>query len=374
MKNNKFLIFLLIFSILLSSFALPVYATELEEGEDAADASGDTAEDLPEVDEPAPEEKFSLDAGAALLIELNSDTIVYELNADEQIYPASLTKIMTCLVALDLCEDLSESVTVTQSALDGLDPDGVTVSLVPGEILSMEELLYCMMVPSANDACTVIAEHLCGSVDAFVDKMNEKAVELGCTSTHFVNPDGLHEDEHYTTVNDLYIITKAALKNELFCELTSTTVHTVPATNLSDSRTVHTTNYLLSADINPDYYYEKARGVKTGYTSRAGRCLISTVQEGDYYYPSIVTGCDTKINDDGSVVYESFVQTKKLLEYGLNNFSFVTALSKLLPVAQVPVTKAAVSSVVIAPLDDIVALLPTEYMEEKITSNYELSG
>ena len=352
-------------------------ASDSDSGSDSDSQDETDSQDTDDSEDAAQEEEsgpFSIDAGAALLIELNSDTVVYELNADKKIYPASLTKVMTCLVALELCSDLSEEVTVTESALADLDPDGVTVSLVPGEVLPMEELLYCMMLPSANDACTVVAEHLCGSIDAFVEKMNEKAAELGCTGTHFANPDGLHDDDHYTTARDLSIITRAALDNEKFRELCSTAIHEVPATNLSEQRTIYTTNYFMSTAITPDYYYEKATGVKTGYTSKAGRCLISTVKQGDFYYLSVVTGCKTINNDDGSVVYDNFVQTKKLLEYGLENFSFVTVLSKLAPVASIPVTDAAVDSVVIAPAEDLEALLPADYDETKLSTEYTLTN
>ena len=130
----------------------------------------------------------------------------------------------------------------------------------------------------------------------------------------------------------------------------------------------------MSTAINPDYYYEKAKGVKTGYTSKAGRCLISTVKQGDVYYLSIVTGCKTIVNDDGSVVYDSFVQTKKLLEYGLTSFSFATVISQLVPVAQVKVKNANVDSVVVAPAQDVTALLPADYDESQLQLSYALTG
>ena len=388
MKKTRFLSWLLVLSMFFTLAATSVYATETSAPEDAvSDSAGaedssadpddaDSDEADPEDAEPTAEEsgEFSVNAGAAMLIELNSDTIVYALNPDQKVYPASLTKIMTVMLALELCPDLSTQVTVTETALEGLDPDGVTASLVPGEVIPMEELLYCMMLPSANDACNVVAEYLCGDIDTFVAKMNEKAAQLGCTGTHFANPDGLHDDNHYTTVRDLSLITRAALENEMFCTMMSTSVHTVPATNMTGERVIHTTNYLMSTAINPDYYYEKASGVKTGYTSKAGRCLISTAKQGDFYYLSIVTGCQTIQTESGAVVYDSFVQTKKLLEHGLNDFRFATVISQLVPVAQVPVTEAAVSSVVVAPASDVTALLPADYDESKLTTTYTLDS
>ena len=365
MVKTRILSLFLALSLLFSALALPCAAVN-DPGNDPAAAQTDSsqdeaaAEEEPPADEETPADPengdstpadasdpvFSVDAAAAMLVEMNSGTIVYEKNADDKVYPASLTKIMTCMLALELCKDLAEEVTVTETALAGLDPDGSTASLQVGEVLTMEDLLYCIMLPSANDACCVVAEHLGGTIDAFVEKMNEKAQALGCTGTHFANPDGLHDDDLYE----------------------------VPATNLSDKRIVHTTNYLMSTAINPDYYYEKAKGVKTGYTSKAGRCLISTVKQGDVYYLSIVTGCKTIVNDDGSVVYDSFVQTKKLLEYGLTSFSFATVISQLVPVAQVKVKNANVDSVVVAPAQDVTALLPADYDESQLQLSYALTG
>ena len=382
MKKNRLIALLLLLSILFSLVILPVHATdataeETEQSETVTEESAEDAEEATE-DSTAPEEpaedEFSVDAGAAMLIELNSDTIVYALNPDIKIYPASLTKIMTVMLALELCQDVTEEVTVTQTALEGLDPDGVSAALEPGEVIPLEELLYCMMLPSANDACNVVAEHLCGSVDGFVERMNQKAAELGCTGTHFANPDGLHDENHYTTARDLSIITRAAMQNELFCTMMSTSVHTVPATNMSSERVIYTTNYLMSTAINPDYYYEKAEGVKTGYTSKAGRCLISTAKQGDFHYLSIVTGCATIHTEDGPIIYDSFVQTKKLLEHGLNNFRFTTVISQLVPIAQVPVTEASVDSVVIAPSTDVTALLPADCDESKLETVYSLNS
>lgn len=393
MTKTRILSLFLALSLLFSALALPCAAvndtgsdsgaaqTDSSQGETAAEGAAPADEETPadpangdstpaDTSDPA----FSVDATAAMLVEMNSGTVVYEKNADDKVYPASLTKIMTCMLALELCKDLAEEVTVTESALAGLDPDGSTASLQVGEVLTMEDLLYCIMLPSANDACCVVAEHLGGTIDAFVEKMNEKAQALGCTGTHFANPDGLHDDDHYTTARDLRLITEAALQNETFRTIVSTAVYEVPATNLSDKRIVHTTNYLMSTAINPDYYYEKAKGVKTGYTSKAGRCLISTVKQGDVYYLSIVTGCKTIVNDDGSVVYDSFVQTKKLLEYGLTSFSFATVISQLVPVAQVKVKNANVDSVVVAPAQDVTALLPADYDESQLQLSYALTG
>ena len=154
-----------------------------------------------------------IQAKAALLADVNTDAVAYAKNIHEKNYPASLTKIMTCLLALEN-GNLSDVVTVSASALDDLDADSSVAGLQVGEQMTLENLLYCMMVVSGNDACNVIAEHIAGSVADFVRMMNQRAYELGCLNTHFSNPHGLLDESHYTTARDLAIITEAALKSE----------------------------------------------------------------------------------------------------------------------------------------------------------------
>ena len=310
---------------------------------------------------------------AAILVELNSDSTVYEYNADARVYPASLTKIMTCMLALEH-GNLSDEVTVDGSLIEDLDEDASAIGLVGGETMTLEEMLYAVMVPSANDASIVVAAHIAGSVEKFVEMMNQKAQELGCTGTHFTNPDGLHDDELYTTARDLSIITKEALKSGTFRTICSTAVHELPETNFSPARMVYTTNYFLSTIITPRYYWEKVSGVKTGFTTPAGRCLVSLVEEGGYSYLAVVMGCETPYDEDGSPVYGSFTESRKLLEYGLNNFTFAAVLSHLSPIAQVPVTSGAVSSAVVAPVEDVNALLPKNYDASRIRIQCELNN
>ena len=205
---------------------------------DAQTASDNSAEDAAAEADSVPEdqllssrEQFSVAAKAALLIDLNTNRVVYEQDADERVYPASLTKIMTCLIALEN-GNLSDVVTVSESALADLDEDSSVAGLVVGEQMTLENLLYCMMVVSGNDACNVIAEHVAGSVTDFVRMMNQRAYELGCTNTHFNNPHGLHDESHYTTARDLAIITQAALKSENFRQIVDTYEYKLPDDNM----------------------------------------------------------------------------------------------------------------------------------------------
>ena len=219
MKKTNISALLLAALLLIQLLCAPVSAVTAEPAADAqADAqtaSDNSAEDAAAEADSVPadqllssREQFSVAAKAALLIDLNTNRVVYEQDADERVYPASLTKIMTCLIALEN-GNLSDVVTVSESALADLDEDSSVAGLVVGEQMTLENLLYCMMVVSGNDACNVIAEHVAGSVTDFVRMMNQRAYELGCTNTHFNNPHGLHDESHYTTARDLAIITRS---------------------------------------------------------------------------------------------------------------------------------------------------------------------
>lgn len=382
MKKQRLFSLLLTLVLLMELFTLPAWAQEVEADEVSDEVSGEVSDevsdeisedttDVDEATEPEAAQPLELACKAAMLVELNSDTIVYEMNADERVYPASLTKIMTCLVALER-GNLTDEVEVDGALFEGMDADASIVGLIDGEKLSLEELLYCLMVPSANDASLVVGAHIAGSVEAFVELMNQKAQELGCTGTHFVNPDGLHDEEHYTTARDMMTITKAALQSETFRTLCGTASHEVPATNASSSRMIYTTNYFMSSIITGKYYWEKVSGVKTGFTTPAGRCLVTLVEEGDFSYLSVVLGCESPYDENGEPVYGHFTESRKLLEYGLENFTFVNVLSHLNPIAQVPVTSGSVNSVVIAPAEDVSALLPAQYDTAKLDISYAL--
>ena len=190
-----------------------------------------------------------IQAKAALLVDQKTGAVVYAKNEHQELYPASLTKIMTALLVLEAVDrgtlKLDQPITATASAMTTLAADGSTAGIQVGEVLTVEQLLYCMLVVSANEACTILAEQVSGSVGAFVDAMNAKAEELGCEHTHFMNPHGLHDDQHYTSAWDLYLITRAAMEYPEFMTVCDTTSTTIPATNLSPERILYNTNYLI---------------------------------------------------------------------------------------------------------------------------------
>ena len=320
------------------------------------------------------EQPYEADCKSALLIEMGTNTILYSQEPDARRYPASLTKIMTCLVALEKCEErgksLDDLVTVSASAFDGLDEGGSSAGIQPGDQLSIRDLLYCMMLESANESCNIIAEALAGDVATFVGWMNDRAKELGCTQTHYANAHGLHASNHYTSARDLALIVEAALKNEEFNDIIGRASYTISSENYSGKRDLVTTNYLLMEYS--DYYYSLARGVKTGYTSAAGRCLITTASDSNLRLLAIILGAeDNEFAEDG-LRYRSFVEAKNLLKYGFANFDYAQVVSKLVMTAQVVVDGGDANYVVIYPSEDISCLLPEEYDKEKITTSWAL--
>lgn len=372
MKKTRILSLALLLALLLNCFSL----TALAEPDDTSSTVSEPTESAspavtgvtppPELLDYAVDDTYYVRAKASALIDLDAGALLYGGNIDAQIYPASLTKIMTCMIALER-GNLDDILTVSESSQQDLVVGGSTANLKVGEQISLRELLYCVMVSSANEACNVVAEYISGSISGFVALMNEYAAALGMTSTHYANTHGLHSDEHYTTVRDLSTLVRWAWQHELFREFSTVTKHVVPATNLSEERELHTTNYLTSGLVVGKYYYEKAAGIKTGFTSKAGGCLISTAQDGDKHLLSIVVGCDTIENDDGTTTDERFTETKKLLEYGLNHFSLVQVLSDTTMAGMPEVLYAeGRGSVVVRAKDNISVLLPDGFDVSKI--------
>ena len=241
---------------------------------------------------------FDTSCAAIELVNLDTGTVVYQKNADERREPASLTKIMTYVVVSDQVKDLQgTNVTVSKDVVNRLLGTGSSMSNIrTGDVLTVYQLLNCMMVPSGNDAALVLADYAGGgSVDKFVELMNEKAKALGCTGTHFANPHGLHNDEHYTTASDLVKITRYALSLPYFMQVCSQTRYTYKPVGGPDAGkqmpTLSTTNLLIDKNARGgEYYYQYAKGVKTGHTDEAGYCLVSTASADGYSYLCVALG------------------------------------------------------------------------------------
>ncbi len=265
----------------------------------------------------------NISAEAALLADLGRDTVVFEKNADARMYPASLTKIMTAVVVMDECSDPA-SVSI-EAAFEALDPlygtDSSIFGLEIGEVMTAYDLLALMMIQSANDAANVLAYHFGGNdLEAFIEKMNQKAADLGLTNTHYVNAHGLHDSDHYTTARDLYTLTKYALEKSMFRDIVTSLYYETPETNVHWEQVVETTVYLQDPD-EVDYYYEYAKGVKTGYTDPAGRCLVSTAEKDGTTYLCVLLKCPVE-DAEGFYVREEFGVSKGLYEWAFNTLEF----------------------------------------------------
>ena len=257
---------------------------------------------------------INIESPVALLMDSSTGKILYEKNINDKMYPASLTKVMTAIIVLENC-NLSDTATVSQNAVNSISYGYVTANLKVGEELTIEQLLYLLMVGSCNDAAIVLAEHVSGSVDNFSVLMNEKAKSLGCTSTNFVNPNGMHDENHYSTAYDLSLISKYAMDNETFRTIVSTTYYKLPITNKynKEDRFFTTTNELLAGD----YRYKYATGIKTGFTTPAKNCLTASALKNNLELITVVLGSD-KTSDGLS---QRYLDTTSLFEYGFNTYS-----------------------------------------------------
>lgn len=293
---------------------------------------------------------------AYMLINLDdaSFPVVAQKNQDERMYPASLTKIATAMVVLNNVSDLSASATVSQTAYDSLLGTGAQVAqLKVGETLTIEQLLYLTLVHSACDATEVLAEYVGGSREGFVKMMNDYAMSLGCTGTNFVNPDGLHDDNHYTTAADLSKIALDAIKNEMFMKISTTVQYKYNGTNF-----YHTNLMLRSGYVS--YYYKYAQGIKTGSTDKAGYCVITKASKDGYNYLAIVLGAPViDYNKDGYVEKCSFIDAATLFKWAFNSLKYSTLVEKDEILDEVPVKSGKdADSVQLVAATDITTIVP----------------
>lgn len=307
---KKFLLCIILFSLLTTFFVTSSFATD--------------------------DEEFSIDSPAGILMDLSTGKVLYEKNMNEKKYPASLTKVLTAIVVLENCQ-LDELATVSYNAVMSLSSGYVTANLQMGEELTVEQLLYVLMVGSSNDAAIVLAEHISGSQEEFANLMNKKAEEIGCLNSHFVNPNGVHNKDHYSTAYDLALIAKYAMQNEEFRKLVSTTSYKLPATAKyeREDRLFTTTNSLLIVNNNgraDNYYYKYATGIKTGFTTPAGNCLIASSNKDGFELLTVVLGSGQ--NSEG--LSQRYLDTISMFNHGYANY-FMREVAKQGSVVQTTV-------------------------------------
>ncbi len=334
----RLLIFILLFQFLLFCFSFFVnknvsFASSIAIANTNADTKTNTnAEDTNHINNSINStdnvKDLSIYSPNCILMEASSGRILYAKDAQEVVFPASTTKIMTAILALENCE-LTDIATVSHNAIFSVPASYSHASLKEGEELTIEQLLNVLLIPSANDAANVLAEHISGSVDDFAVLMNEKAKEIGCLNTHFVNPNGVHNDEHTTTAYDLALMGRYAMQNSTFRSIIKKTRYSLPATNKYNKtdRIFNTTNDLLrenNSTAKHNYYYEYATGIKTGYTTDAGSCIVASAKKDNMEVIAVVLGGGT--TKDG--LSERNLDCITLFDYAFENYSMQTVQEK----------------------------------------------
>ena len=312
------------------------------------------------------DDEFSVDAKAALIVEKNTGKIIYEKNSETQNYPASVTKILTAILTIENCK-LDDTATVSQSAISQIPSGYVVAPLFIGEQMKIKDLLYALMLKSANDAAYVLAEHVGGSVEGFSEMMNKKAKEIGCKNTHFVNPNGIHNDDHYTTAHDMYLISNYAMKNDIFAKIVSTYQYKLPATNKypNNDRIMENTNDF----INPKsgYYNKIVKGIKTGTTLQAGNCLITDSSENGLDFITVVLGAKTSNS--------KFSETRKMIKYAYNNYTLTDLHKKGDVIKNIDVENATeeTKNLNLIISDDVTVMNNVKIKKDEIKPNIELN-
>lgn len=352
MKQLKSLI---IFIVILVIFFLPInvaFATNI-----------DTSDYNPD--------KIKTNSPSVILTDANTGKILYSKNAFEKRFPASTTKLMTAILTLENCK-LSDVATVSHNAIFSIPIGYSHASLKEGEKLTIEQLLNVLLIPSANDAAVVLAEHIAGSVENFSEMMNNKAKELGCVNTHFVNPNGIHDENHYSCAYDLAIIGRYAMKFEDIMRIAKVNQYTLPKTNKYDKtdRIFNSTNGLINK--NSEYYNKYATGLKTGYTDKSGYCIVTTANQGDVELLAVVLGSES--------IDDRYEDCNTLFDYCFENYSYKSLINSREIIENVKVSGATseTKSLNIIAKNNVTALVKNDLdiksVEPKIEINENLTA
>ena len=303
---------------------------------------------------------------AVYLENLTAGAVVYEKNADQRSYPASTTKIMTFIITAENVSDPDQTaVTIKQDVISGIDPESTVMGLSShiGEQVSVRDLLYGLMLPSGNDAALVLADYVGGGIPGFVEKMNAKAAELGCANTHFANPHGLFDTDHYSTARDMALIARHAMTIPGFMEICNTVYYTPNGFN-----TLHNTNYMLDPDAEGGvYYYQYTQGIKTGYLDEAGKCLVTSADKDGDQYLCVCLGANFSYAEN---INYAMKDTAKLYGWAYENLGVQTLYSPADKIASVDVKYVRNGRTLSAvPEKAIEAFLPNQYDKNKLKVN-----
>ena len=296
------------------------------------------------------------------LMSLDNGSVIFESNADKQLPPASLTKIVTATVVLENCEDLTTMVAAPEYCIHLLDGTGSsTAGIRAGEELSVNDLLHCLLIESANDAAVILADFIGqGDIDTFIGMMNDCVKRIGCTNTNFVNPHGLDDDYQFSTPRDIAKIFQNAMSYTAFNDIVGLNSYTVPATNMRRERTIISTNKMLNPAYK-DYYCKYITGGKTGSTSKAGKCVCTVSSNNGYNYICVVMNApQINIDDDSIEENCAFVDTKSMVNWAIRNLELVKIADSTAIAAEVPVRLSrSADYVTLAPSEDRYELVPS---------------
>lgn len=324
------------------------------------------------------EPDFTLTSKAVYLENLDTGLVLYEKNADQQMYPASLTKIMTAILVLENVKDLDQETAAypmwIQDMLYGTNAS--LGGLIVGEKLTIRQLLTSALVQSGNESAMILAGYV-GSggmadfmprdITSFVEMMNDKAKALGCMGTHFTNPTGLHSDNHYSTARDMAIMAKYAMQNPVFASLVKNYAVQLGQTNKHNDLWQYSTNKMLLTSS--PYYYAPVVGIKTGSTDEAGRCVISQAEDNGYRYFCVVMGAPSTAAEP----FPNFIETRQLYRWAFGTFSLKTLLEQGELMAEVPVKYSGDGKIAkLAVKDDVVKLLRNDISSDSIIYHTEL--
>ncbi len=337
--KKRFLPFLMALSLIFPSFS----------------AFAEEAETVPEENITAETQTsdLTLAAETAVLMDAASGEVLYAKNADQKMYPASITKLMTILLALEHGK-LTDEITFSHDAVYNIEPGSAHIAIMEGETLTLEQVLRAIILRSANEASNGAAEYVDGSVEAFAKHMTERAKELGCKNTNFVNANGLHDENHYTTAYDMALIAKELLTHEEYRSMMSETYYEIPPTNKqTETRYLHGQHQMLNP--NSIYYYEYATGGKTGFTSEALNTLVTYAERDGMELIAVVMKCNGA---------EHYTDTAALFDYGFENYESVKLLSAADHTTTVKVTETyndkpvELGTITAAPAEDVYHTLP----------------
>lgn len=377
MKKNRLCIWLVLLALVFQMVSIPASATE-DYGQSDYSTDSSVIEGCHTIDAKDPllgKSKLLDTAQGAFLYEVNTDTVVYAWRPDEKLPPASLVKMLTCIIALENAS-LDDEVVVTGSAIAAV-PEYYhgDMGLIAGEVLTMRDLLYLTMVSGSNDAAAVVAEYIAGSQPAFVEMINQRAAEMGCTNSHFVDAHGIKQTDQYTTARDMAKVVKECMKNEDFMEFFSCQRYEVPATDYFGIRYAVSTHNMMSAGSTQIYYNKRITGARTGVTQERWRTIATTSQSGDLTYISVVLcAIPTFMEDDYSIkYYGSYEETLELLKLAYSGMRPTQIMDKDQVTIQYPVMEG-MNYVVAGPSTDAYTVLPSDLtladLEVRYINNY----